>query len=114
MGPNTDAAVEAIVGEFAADRSRLLDIVEAVQDRFGFISDSAIQAIAAGIGIHRIEVEDMLSFYSFLDRTHRGRFRIRLSKTPISFMKGAEDVAHAFEQELGIKLGASSPDGKFT
>jgi [NiFe] hydrogenase diaphorase moiety large subunit len=114
MGPNTDAAVEAIVREFAADRSRLLDIVEAVQDRFGFVSDSAIQTIAAGIGIHRIEVEDMLSFYSFLDRTYRGRFRIRLSKTPISFMKGAEDVARAFEQELGIKLGASSPDGKFT
>jgi [NiFe] hydrogenase diaphorase moiety large subunit len=114
MNANTDAAVEAIVREFAADRSRLLDIVEAVQHRFGFISDNAIEAIAGGIGIHRVEIEDMLSFYSFLDRTPRGRFRIRLSKTPISFMKGAEDVARAFEAELGIELGATSPDGKFT
>jgi [NiFe] hydrogenase diaphorase moiety large subunit len=114
MNANTDAAVEAIVREFAADRSRLLDIVEAVQHRFGFISDNAIEAIASGIGIRRVEIEDTLSFYSFLDRTPRGQFRIRLSKTPISFMKGAEDVARAFEAELGIELGATSPDGKFT
>ncbi|MGA2289664.1 NAD(P)H-dependent oxidoreductase subunit E [Bradyrhizobium sp.] len=114
MNANTDAAVEAIVREFAANRSRLLDIFEAVQYRFGFISDNAIEAIASGIGIHRVEIEDTLSFYSFLDRAPRGQFRIRLSKTPISFMKGAEDVARAFEAELGIELGATSLDGKFT
>ena len=38
-------AVEAIIEEFAADRSRLLDIVEQVQRRFGHIGDGAIQAM---------------------------------------------------------------------
>ena len=39
----TYAAVEAIVREFAADRSRLLDIVERVQHRFGHVGDDAIR-----------------------------------------------------------------------
>jgi hypothetical protein len=36
------------------------------------------------------------------------------SKTPISFMKGAKEVARAFEEALGISLGETSADGAFT
>jgi len=89
MSATTDSALQAIVGEFGADRSRLLDIVEQVQRRFGHISDRAIQLISTLLGIHRVEIEDMVSFYAFFNREPRGRFRIRLSRTPISFMKGA-------------------------
>ena len=49
------------------------------------------------LGMHRVEVEEMVSFYAFFDRKPKGRNRIRLSKTPISFMKGAQAVAQAFE-----------------
>jgi [NiFe] hydrogenase diaphorase moiety large subunit len=114
MTPGHNAAVDSIIGEFAADRSRLLDIVQAVQNRFGHISDESVQAIARGLAIHAVEIEDMVSFYSFLDREPRGRFRIRLSKTPISFMKGAQEVARAFEAALGLSLGQTSRDGAFT
>lgn len=114
MTLNCCSAVEDIVKEFAADRSRLLDIVEQVQRRFGHIGDDAIQTIATGLGIHRVEIEDMVSFYAFFNREPQGRFRIRLSKTPISFMKGAKEVALAFEEALGISLGATSTDGAFT
>jgi [NiFe] hydrogenase diaphorase moiety large subunit len=107
-------AVEAIVAEFAAERSRLLDIVEAVQRRWGYVSDDAVRVIAAGLRIHAVEVEDMLSFYAFFDRHPRGRVRIRLSKTPVSLMKGAMDVARAFEAALGIKMGEDTADGGFT
>jgi [NiFe] hydrogenase diaphorase moiety large subunit len=114
MSSPTVAAVETIVKTFAADRSRLLDIAEAVQHRFGYISNESVETIATGLGIHAVEVEDTVSFYAFLDRQPRGRFRIRLSRTPIALMKGAEAVAQAFEQALGIALGDTTPDGAFT
>jgi [NiFe] hydrogenase diaphorase moiety large subunit len=66
------------------------------------------------LGIHRVEIEDMVSFYAFFNREPRGRFRIRLSKTPISFMKDAKEVALAFEKALGISLGETSTDRAFT
>ncbi len=81
---------------------------------FGYISNQSVQAIATGLGIHAVEVEDMVSFYAFLDRQPRGRFRIRLSRTPVALMKGANEVAQAFEQTLGIALGETSSDGQFT
>ncbi len=92
----------------------MLDIVLAIQHRFGQVDDVAVQAIAHGLAIHAVEVEDMVSFYAFFDRQPRGRFRIRLSRTAISLMQGAAEVARAFEASLGLSVGCTSPDGAFT
>jgi len=108
------AEVEDILAQFRSDRGRLMDIVTAIQHRLGYISDQTVQVLAKGLGIEPVEVEDIVSFYAFFDRVSRGRFRIRLAKTPISSIKGAQAVAEAFEHELGIAMGGTTPDGEFT
>ena len=108
------AEVEDILAQFRSDRGRLMDIVTAIQHRLGYISDQTVQVLAKGLGIEPVEVEDMVSFYAFFDRMPRGRFRIRLARTPISRIKGAQAVAEAFEHELGIAMGGTTPDGEFT
>jgi [NiFe] hydrogenase diaphorase moiety large subunit len=114
MDMSYDATINDIIDEFRRDRSRLMDIVLAIQHRFGHVSDDAVQGVAAGLGIHPVEVEDMVSFYAFFDREARGRNRIRLSRTPISLIKGAKEVARAFEAALGLVVGETSADGQFT
>jgi len=84
MNPSNTGAVESILKEFEEDRTRLMDIMRAVQQRFGHVSDEAVQTIATSLGFHAVEVEDMVSFYAFFDRQPRGRVRIRLSRTPVS------------------------------
>lgn len=106
--------VATIVDTVQADRTRLMDIVQAVQHRIGYVSDQAIHAIAARLGMHGVEVEDMVSFYAFLNRKPAGRFHVRLSKTPISMMLGAAAVAEAFSRATGAVIGGTSPDGEFT
>ncbi len=112
--PELNAAVDAIIREIGSERCDLLDVVQAVQRRYGFISNDAIKAVAAGLRMHAVEVEDTVSFYAFLNRTPKGRFHIRLSKTPISLMKGAEEVAQAFAAATGAAIGGTSPDKLFT
>jgi [NiFe] hydrogenase diaphorase moiety large subunit len=114
MTPGPGTPVDEIVQAFGCDRTRLMDIVIAVQQSFGHVDDDAAQAISKGLGMHRVEVEDMVSFYAFFDRQPKGRNRIRLSKTPVSFMKGAREVAAAFERALGVSVGETSADGAFT
>ena len=106
--------VEDCVATFAGDRSRLLDIARAVQRQFGCIDEAAIQTIAAGLGMHPVEVADMVSFYALFSREPQGRYHIRLSKTPIAMLKGAQAVRQAFEDALGIAIGETSADGSFT
>lgn len=109
-----ESAVRQFIAEAGADPARLLDIALAVQKRFGYVSDEAAACIAGGLGLHVVEVEDTVSFYAFLDRTPRGEFRIRMSQTPISLIKGATRIAAAFEAHLGIAMGETTEDGKFT
>jgi [NiFe] hydrogenase diaphorase moiety large subunit len=114
MSLSHDAAVQQFIADVGADRTRLLDVALAVQKRFGYISNEAVGAMARGLGLHAVEVEDTVSFYAFLDRIPRGEFRIRLSQTPISLMKGAGGIAAAFEAAVGIAMGETTQDGKFT
>jgi NADH:ubiquinone oxidoreductase subunit E len=58
MTSEASAAIDGYIPAVGADRTRLLDIVEEVQHRFGYVSDDAVQAIATGLGIHAVEVED--------------------------------------------------------
>ncbi len=114
MTASRDASVRQFIAEVGADPTRLLDVALAVQKRFGFVSAEAIALIAKGLGLHAVVVEDTVSFYAFLDRAPRGEFRIRLSKSPISLMKGAASIAAAFEAALGVSIGETTPDGTFT
>jgi [NiFe] hydrogenase diaphorase moiety large subunit len=114
MTASLDTSVRQFIAEVGADPTRLLDVALAVQKRFGFVSAEAIALIAKGLGLHAVEVEDTVSFYAFLDRAPRGEFRIRLSKSPVSLMKGAGGIAAAFEAALGISMGETTPDRKFT
>ncbi|MDR3469375.1 MAG: NAD(P)H-dependent oxidoreductase subunit E [Xanthobacteraceae bacterium] len=108
------AIVGSVLDAVGADRTRLMDIVQGIQHRVGHLSDAAIGMVAARLGLHAVDVEDMASFYSFLNRRPRGRYHIRLSKTPVSLMKGAAEVAAAFSAAVGTAWGGTSQDGDFT
>ncbi len=113
-GPNVSAIIGPIVDGVQSDRARLMDIVQTTQRQLGYLSDEAVRVIAARLGIHGVDVVDMVSFSAFLNRRPKGRFHIRLSKTPISMMQGAAAVAKAFSKATGAPIGGTSQDGEFT
>ena len=96
------------------DRNRLMDIVRDVQEKFGCVSDEAMNLIASEVSVHRVEVESVVSFYAFLSKEQKGKFVIRVCDDIIDRQAGAESIVTAFEKELGIKVGDTTPDGKIT
>jgi len=107
-------AVEQICQDCGNDRSRMMDIVRAVQAKFGCVSSDAMDLIARNVSAHRVEVEGVVSFYSFLSSKPTGEVVIRLCDDIIDEMKGSRRVAEAFQEELGINFGQTTPDGKIT
>ena len=106
--------VEALAEKYGHDRSALIPILQAIQKRYFCISEFAMQVVADTLGIHPVEVNSVVSFYSFLDTKPKGQFVIRLCQTISCMMKGTDRVARQLENDLGIKFGATTPDGKFT
>jgi NADH:ubiquinone oxidoreductase subunit E len=95
-------------------RSSLLPILQAVQQRYFHISPFCMQVIADLLDIHPVEVESVVSFYSFLDERPQGQFVIRLCRTITCEMAGKDHVARQLENDLGIRFGETTPDGKFS
>jgi [NiFe] hydrogenase diaphorase moiety large subunit len=106
-----EAVISEIIAEIGKDRTRLLDILTAAQTRFGHLSNRTLTAIAATLDIPYVEVADTATFYAFFTREPGISRTVRLSKTPISFMKGAQEVARAFEQTIGASMGTTGADG---
>ena len=104
----------AICARFANDPHRMLDILLAVQAQDRWISPATMEAIADATGLTRIAVEGVASFYAFLSLTPKGRVTIRLCDDIIDRFAGLDAVVAAFQDELGIQMGQTSPDGAFS
>ncbi|MBN1553945.1 MAG: NAD(P)H-dependent oxidoreductase subunit E [Phycisphaerae bacterium] len=114
MSETLESAIRDISQACGNDRSRMMDIVEAVQAKYGCVSGEAMDLIAKQVSTHRVEVESVVSFYAFLSEQPKGKVVIRLCDDIIDEMKGSESVAEAFKQELGIDFGETTPDGVIT
>ncbi|HEX7523173.1 MAG TPA: NAD(P)H-dependent oxidoreductase subunit E [Candidatus Deferrimicrobium sp.] len=110
MAKDTDE----ICQRFGNDRTRMMDIVLEVQARFGCVSHEAMEQIARAVNTHRVEVESLVTFYSFLSVKPQGQVVIRLCSDIVDWMKGYEDVADAMSKELGVTMGETTPDGAIT
>ncbi|MFH0882904.1 MAG: NADH-quinone oxidoreductase subunit NuoE [bacterium] len=106
--------VRELADQFGHNRSALLPILQQIQHRHYHISEYAMQVVADFLGIHPTEVYGVVSFYSFLNREPRGRFEIRLCKTISCAIQESQRVARQLENDLGIKFGETTPDGKFS
>jgi len=106
------ATVQTICRKFSNDRSRLMDIALATRAELGSISQEAIGFIAASCGMQRVEVDSLLTFYSFLAHDPGAVTVIRLCNDLPDRFENVDAVAKAIEDEAGIKFGQISPDGK--
>jgi len=112
MNEDVKAIIKIICSECGNDPARMMDVALAVQKRFGGIGDDAMDAIAEALGVHRVEVASLVTFYSFLKEKPGGKIIIRLCNSIIDRMHGMDRVAEVFQQELGIKMGGVTADGK--
>ncbi len=114
MSEATDKKVRELCRGLGGGGHRVLDAAEAVQREFGCVDAAAMDAIADELGVERVEVEGVVSFYAFLSDRPLGKVIIRLCDDVVDRMKGAAEVAEAFRDELGIDFGETTPDGKVT
>lgn len=111
---NITSVIKAACSRFGNDRGRMLDILWEVQHNLGCVNEEAMEQIASEVNAHRVEIEGLVTFYSFFSETPKGKIAIRLCDDIIDRHAGAEQIAAVFAEELGIEIGETSSDGKFS
>jgi NADH:ubiquinone oxidoreductase subunit E len=106
--------VERLVEKYGKDRSALLSILHEIQNKYRYISEYAQQEVARMLDIHPVEVYSFISFFAFLNSEPKGRNLVRICKTISCDMVGKSALVKAIERELGIEIGGTTKDNKFT
>ncbi len=95
-------------------RELAIDIMMAVQDHYGYLSDEALEEAAAIVGVDPLKLEELATFYTFLYREPVGRYVIHICDSVICWMNGYESLRDHLCKKLGIQMGETTPDGLFT
>ena len=106
--------IELLVEKYGVERSSLLQILQDIQRKHNHISDFAQQEIARLLSIHPVEVNSVISFYSFLHAEPQGKNSIKLCRTISCDMAGKQKIEDALIRELGISFGETTKDKKYT
>ncbi|MCB2205782.1 NAD(P)H-dependent oxidoreductase subunit E [bacterium] len=114
MSENLESVIKTICEGLGNDATRMMDIVREVQETFGSVNDDAMDLIAAQVQTPRVEVESVVSFYAFLTKKQNGSVVIRLCDDIIDRMFGFERIKQSFTEALGIEVGETTEDGRFT
>ena len=94
--------------------SFLIAILHKTQEKYGYLSKDNMQAIAYLMEIPSAKVSGVASFYHLFHLKPKGEIVISICMGTACFVKGAEKVAKKFADELGVELGQTTKDNKFT
>jgi NADH-quinone oxidoreductase subunit E len=85
-----------------------------VQDAHGFVTEADAARIAEYIGMPAIQVIEALTWYTMFDREPQGRYVIKVCRNIACSLRGSEGVLAQLQQKLGIGVGQTTADGRFT
>lgn len=92
----------------------LIEAYHAIQKEYSYIPEDAVLAAAQAFDIPKAKAFGVATFYSYFKVGPRGKNVIRICESAPCHVAGADKVVAALEKELGIKMGETTPDGKFT
>ncbi len=101
--------------KFPADRRRsaVIAALHAVQHEQGHLTQAAMDEVAAYLGLPPIQVYEVASFYSMFETSACGRHHISVCTNISCMLRGGQELLAHVERRLGVKVGESTPDGRF-
>lgn len=108
--------VDAWVAKYPADRkqSAVISVLMIVQTHYGYLTHELMDAVAEYLEMPAVAVYEVASFYTMFETKPVGEHIINVCTNVSCQLSGSKNVVASFEKKLGIKLGETTPDGKFT
>jgi NADH-quinone oxidoreductase subunit E len=112
--PDELKKLDPVIDRYAGQAGYLIPALKEAQDIFGYVPMEVQRYVAEGLRIPPSHVYGVVTFYSFFTITPRGRHTIRLCLGTACYVKGAKDMVETIQRELGLSVGDTSEDGRFT
>jgi NADH-quinone oxidoreductase subunit E len=116
LSAHARAEIDHWLTRYPPDRKQsavLAALREVQHENGGYLTTELMDAVADYLDLPPIAVYEVASFYSMFELKPVGRHCIAVCTNISCMLRGSDTVLSYIERKLGIKLGESTPDGKF-
>jgi NADH dehydrogenase (ubiquinone) flavoprotein 2 len=115
--PDNLARAKVIVARYPAGRQAsavipLLDLAQ--RQNKNCLTLAAMDYVADMLEMPRIKVYEVANFYTMFNKEPVGENLVQICTTTPCWLRGSDDIVHACRKKLGIGVGETTPDGKFS
>lgn len=117
LTPASRAEIDTWVAKYPAERkqSAVMAALRIAQDQNGgWLTTELMDAVAGYLEMAPIAVYEVATFYSMYQLEPVGRHKINVCTNISCLLRGSDEVVAHLQKRLGIKLGETTADGRFT
>ena len=103
-----------LLSNYKQDKDNLIQILNEVQVKYGYIPKVAQLEIADYLGIPLAKVYGVITFYSRFTLEPKGKYNVSICLGTACFVKGSNEILERAKAKLGIEEGKTTEDGKFS
>lgn len=106
--------IEKAISLVPVKKAAGIEALKIVQEHRRWVSDESLQDVAAFMEMSPAELDSVATFYNLIFRKPVGRHVILLCDSISCWVMGYENILTRLKERLGIKLGETTTDGRFT
>jgi len=106
--------IKEICTTFGNDPQELINVLHKCQEYFGYLPAEVQEVISNELVVPVAKIYGVVTFYSFFTMTPKGKHPISICMGTACYVRGAEKVLEEFKKELGLQVGQTTNDGKFS
>ncbi len=114
LSPEERQEIEAELPRYPNKQAVCIDALKIVQRHRGWVADESIRDIAELLEMSPDDLDSVATFYNLIYRKPVGRHVILLCNSVSCWIMGYERLRQQLRERLGIQLGETTSDGKFT
>lgn len=106
--------VKEILEKYKKDKSNLIQILNEIQEKYGYIPKQAQIEVSEYLSIPMAEIYGVITFYSRFTLEPKGKYNISVCLGTACFVKGSQALLDRLKERLKIEEGQTTADGKFS
>jgi NADH-quinone oxidoreductase subunit E/NADP-reducing hydrogenase subunit HndA len=106
--------LEQFIDSMPSTKGELIRVLHKAQEIFGYLPDEVQKFVGKKLDVPTAKVFGVVSFYSYFTMIPKGENDIAICLGTACYVRGSEKILEALTKELGIGVGETTPDGKFS
>ncbi len=106
--------IEAARKKYPTALAAVMDTVYIAQEQNGFISNEVMEEIANVLGIDKVNVLSVVTFYTMYHTKPMGKYHVQVCTNVSCMLRGAYEIWDGVKDKLGLDHMKVSSDGKYS